>query len=148
MFDHGNFHCISEGALPNITLQPGGQECQRDGTSWMALDGKDERLLSWAQKGICLVASLASAVLRDPFNVNTIPRYLHSLTDSSVAKTTHFYIEFLVLVWFYWKWQPCSYYCWLVGHWWYSMYLANRFSDLWNLWGVSVSSTKSSANSD
>jgi len=28
------------------------------------------------------------------------------------------------------------------------MYLANRFSDLWNLWGVSVSSTKSSANSD
>jgi len=51
MFHHGNFHCISEGALTNITLQPSGQECQRDGTSRMALDGKDERLLSWAQKG-------------------------------------------------------------------------------------------------
>ena len=63
----------------------------------MALDGKDERLLSWTQKGICLEASLASAVLRDPFNVGTIPRYLHSLTDSSVAKTTHFKLNFWFL---------------------------------------------------
>jgi len=42
-------------------------------------------------------SQFSKCCLRDPFNVGTIPRYLHSLTDSSVAKTTHFKLSFWFL---------------------------------------------------